>query len=445
MATLNGSGGNKSFSIALGDNLTIDAFGAFGVGATPAASGELDTLVFSGSGLSAANMILTQSGPNVVVTFTGIANTSVILTSTTLEMLENAAILGNFQFNGESAVTDSVDVWSASQVQSTVDQANVKTFLNALSNEVSGKDGSNDVINGLDGNDHLIGGSGNDILRGGAGNDTLDGGSGNDRMEGGRGNDIYIVDSAGDHVVESTPNSQDGGWSDEVRSSISFSLASLPNIERLVLTGTADTNGIGNSGHNFIKGNTGDNILKGGGGNDKLTGDDGNDTLDGGTGYDILTGGRGNDIYIVDSIHDVVVENVPNSTNGGWSDEVRSSVSFSLAGLQNVERLVLTGTADINGIGNSGHNFVKGNVGDNVLKGGNGNDKLAGEDGNDTLDGGTGHDTLTGGQGTTCLSAALDLIRRSFPVSMRTIPSTQMKACSSSPIIIPTAASKLTI
>jgi Ca2+-binding RTX toxin-like protein len=66
------------------------------------------------------------------------------------------------------------------------------------------------------------------------------------------------------------------------------------------------------------------------------------------------------------------------------SDEVRASVSCVLA--DNVERLTLTGTAKLEGSGNTIDNIVVGNVGDNVLRG------LAG---NDTLTGGQGLDTAT--------------------------------------------------
>lgn len=56
----------------------------------------------------------------------------------------------------------------------------------------------------------------------------------------------------------------------------------------------------------------------------------GDDLLDGGGGNDVLIGGKGNDIYVVDSLEDTIVENRRNSRGGGWRDEVRSSISFSL-------------------------------------------------------------------------------------------------------------------
>jgi Ca2+-binding RTX toxin-like protein len=68
-------------------------------------------------------------------------------------------------------------------------------------------------------------------------------------------------------------------------------------------------------------------------------------------------------------------------TNKGI-DTVRSSVSFSLGG-QNLEHLELTGSANINGTGNSLENTLIGNAGNNTLNGESGNDILTGGGGID--------------------------------------------------------------
>ena len=78
-------------------------------------------------------------------------------------------------------------------------------------------------------------------------------------------------------------------------------------------------------------------------------------------------------------------------------DKVISSITWTLG--TNVERLTLTGTAAINGAGNTLANTLNGNSGANLLTGQAGRDILYGNDGNDTLNGGTGRDTLTGGAG----------------------------------------------
>jgi Ca2+-binding RTX toxin-like protein len=141
-----------------------------------------------------------------------------------------------------------------------------------------------------------------------------------------------------------------------------------------------------------LLGFAGDDDLFGVAGNDTLRGDAGNDDLDGGAGSDTMTGGDGDDTYIVDNVGDRVIEAL-----GEGTDSVSSSIAYTLGA--NVENLTLTGTAAINGTGNTLPNSLTGNSGANVLAGGDGADALAGHDGNDTLNGGPGADAMTGGDG----------------------------------------------
>ncbi|MEB3189470.1 MAG: Calx-beta domain-containing protein [Snowella sp.] len=218
---------------------------------------------------------------------------------------------------------------------------------------------------GNSGNNVLTGNSANNTLNGGGGNDTLNGSTGVDTLIGGLGNDIFQIDSTTDVITENT-----GEGTDTIQSSVTFSLATVPNIENLTLTGSSVINGTGNAVNNSLTGNAANNTLDGG---------DGNDSLNGGAGVDTLIGGTGDDTYIVDSTTDVITENVNEGT-----DTVQSSVTFSLAALANVENLLLTGSNAIDGTGNANGNVLTGNTANNVLDGSTGIDTLIGGTGDDT-------------------------------------------------------------
>ena len=201
----------------------------------------------------------------------------------------------------------------------------------------------NDVLTGGRGDDTLRGLAGSDQLNGGQGHDLLDGGSGTDTMRGGIGNDTYVVDVAGDVVTELV----DEGADTVQTSLLTYTLG--VNVENLTLTGTGPSTGIGNASSNHLIGNSGANLL------------------DGKTGADTMAGDAGNDVYVVDQPGDVVTE----AKNEGF-DTVFSSVTYGL-GL-NVENLVLTGSAAIDGTGNDLNNTLTGNSAANVLMGLAGND-----------------------------------------------------------------------
>ncbi|MEA5463737.1 calcium-binding protein [Leptothoe sp. PORK10 BA2] len=238
---------------------------------------------------------------------------------------------------------------------------------------------------GTNANDFMYGYAGNDRMYGFAGNDYLNGGTGADAMYGGTGNDTYIVDNVGDTVNESA-----GAGYDTVYSSISEILSA--NVERLILTGTGNNYGYGNSLGNSISGNSGNNYLWGAAGNDFMYGYAGNDTMNGGTGADAMYGGTGNDTYYVENVGDTV-----NESAGAGYDTVRSSISEILS--TNVERLILTGTGNNYGYGNALNNSISGNSGNNYLWGAAGNDFMYGYAGNDIMNGGTGADSMHGGTG----------------------------------------------
>ncbi|UJP06412.1 MAG: hypothetical protein LZF61_05440, partial [Nitrosomonas sp.] len=233
-----------------------------------------------------------------------------------------------------------------------------------------------DKIDGTGNTDNNIlnGNSNNNTLNGLSGNDTLDGQGGADILAGGLGDDTYIVDSTIDTIIELS-----GEGIDTVQSAaLSYTLGGTSSLENLTLIGAAQ-NGTGNSANNILTGNSDNNVLTGLGGNDTLNGQGGTDTL---------IGGFGNDIYIVDTPTATITE-----LAGQGIDEIRSSITFSISSLLNVENLTLTGANKIDGTGNDKNNILIGNSNDNALYGLNGNDTLDGQDGIDTLAGGLGSDT----------------------------------------------------
>ncbi len=212
-----------------------------------------------------------------------------------------------------------------------------------------------------------VGNALNNVITGNAAANILDGGAGADTMAGGAGNDVYIVDNAGDTIVEGA-----SAGTDSVNSSISHALAA--NVENLTLTGSAAINGLGNALNNVITGNAGVNML------------------DGGAGADTMSGGAGDDSYVVDNTGDIVTEAASAGTDG-----VNSLVSYALTA--NVENLTLIGASAINGTGNTLNNVITGNAAANVIDGGAGLDLISGGAGNDSINGGLGSDTLDGGAG----------------------------------------------
>lgn len=280
--------------------------------------------------------------------------------------------------------SDSVDI---TVVATDANGATYAEIITIAVTDITGEDltgtTESDTLQGDAGANTLIGLDADDQIFGLAGNDTLNGGTGADTMEGGTGDDTYMVDDAGDIVSETG-----GDGTDIVNASVSFTLGD--DLENLTLTGTGNIKGIGNADRNEIAGNAGRNLLSGKAGNDVLLGSGGNDTLDGGKGRDVMKGGNGNDLFLVDNARDKVV-------GGRGHDTVKSSVKFGLAG--DVEDLILTGKANLKGIGNNGNNDITGNRGSNELHGKSGKDVLVGGGGNDRLFGEGGNDLLVGGGG----------------------------------------------
>jgi Ca2+-binding RTX toxin-like protein len=312
---LGGAGSDTADYSSSAAGVTVNL--ASGVGTGGDAQGDVLGGTENIIGSAQADVLMGDSGANMLAG--GPGNDAYFVDNAGDQVIENAA-------EGLDTIYSTTHFRLPANVETLVLQggADLQAYGNGLSNSVYGNAGSN----------------------------LLDGGAGADAMFGGAGNDVYIVDNAGDAVIENA-----GEGSDAVFASAHFRLSA--NVETLVLQGSADLQGYGNASANVIYGNAGNNLI------------------DGGAGADIMLGGAGNDAYIVDDPGDAVVEN---ANEGG--DTVFATAHFRLSA--NVETLVLQGSADLQGYGNGDPNTLFGNSANNLLDGGAGADTMIGGAGNDT-------------------------------------------------------------
>ncbi len=330
--TLIGGAGDDTYLSDGGDTITEAADGGTDTVKTSVSyslAANLENVILGGSG----SINGTGNGLNNVITGNGAAN--VLNGGTGADTLIGGAGDDTYTTDGGDTITEAfnggTDTVKSSASHSLDD--NIENLI--LTGAVSVNGTGNRLYN---------------VITGNTAANILDGGLGADTMIGGLGNDTYIVDRL-DAITEAV----NGGF-DTIVSALSYSL--VANVENLTLSGTENLNGTGNSLNNLITGNGATNILNGD------------------TGADTLIGGAGDDTYVTDG-GDMITEAVDEGT-----DTVQSSASHTLA--NNVENLVLSGSAAINGTGNSLNNVITGNVVANVLNGGLGADTLIGGYGNDT-------------------------------------------------------------
>ena len=422
---LNGGAGNDSFLGGAGNDI-IDG----GTGADNMAGGAGDDTYYVDN---VADVVTENAGEGNDTIYT-----SVSLTAGQIANVENVILTGNANLN------------------LTGDSGNNSLTGNAGNNVLDGGAG-NDIFYGGAGNDTILGGAGDDVVSGynlatdgadqidlGSGNDTVNlsatgstqirltftssevgNGSANDsntqaNQDGGLAVRIQAEDNTGALTGVVGRADDEGitfvaasGTTLDVRDLVSgvsrgdtFTSATLGSSAADTYNDTANTSnayfngGQGDdvisagSGNDFLVGGVGNDTLNGGAGNDSFLGGAGNDIIDGGTGADSMAGGVGDDTYFVDNASDVVTENA-----GEGNDTINSSVSLTAAQTANIETVVLTGTANIDAVGDANNNTLTGNSGNNTLDGGAGNDTLNGGAGNDTLLGGAGNDSLNGGAG----------------------------------------------
>jgi hypothetical protein len=298
-------------------------------------------------------------------------------------------------------------------------------------------DGADDAMAGNGGREYFAGGGGADTISGGGGDDVIDGGAGPDKMYGQGGSDTFEL-AAG--TAEAGEIIEGGAGHDRLRiEAQDLRLVQIGSIEELVLivnpavtavttigagqigTGFSKTlnirgnydvdetvrivmgsvdqlnlsgfgresfgNPVGGHGKGGGEGDSADRLLvigdasaetvTGSSGRDDINAGGGADTLIGGGGVDRLKGGLGNDVYQVNAMGEAI------ELAGQGIDLVRSEIDYRLS--DHIEKLRLTGSAGINGIGNALGNAITGNAGNNLLNGKGGKDVLTGGAGADAF------------------------------------------------------------
>lgn len=407
---LDGGDGNDTYHFGIGDGV--------------------DTIAeYSPTGVSEGKVVFGEGIETSMITFAGSGNNLEISIGNDNDKL---VILNWFPEGNNLSVT--LELYDGTPVEvftsaSTGGTGNTGTTINDY---LMGTNLADNML-GLDGDDTLIGIDGNDVLDGGAGNDFMQGDQGADTVVFGVGYgldtfldrfgnnrlvfnasvapsdvsvvrdnfDLYFVlFSTGDalRIIEGWSGTDGGITEVEFANGAIWTEVDISNLAQVGETPFSSQ----------ITGTTGDDILIGTKSSNSISGFDGNDILDGKDGADSMYGGEGDDTYYVDHPDDYV------SDSSGY-DHVISSVSYTLP--NGIEKLTLTGIADLIGTGSSTENILIGNSGNNtllgmagidllyggegkdLLYGGEGNDELYGESGNDLLYGGAGNDILDGGLG----------------------------------------------
>jgi trimeric autotransporter adhesin len=186
-------------------------------------------------------------------------------------------------------------------------------------------------------------------------------------LTGGAGDDTYVIRdllgatnpfgaSVVDTIIETDATAVGDGGNDTIMftpiktSTLPFFLpdesVATNQVENLTLGGKLAYNGVGNDLDNILTGNSAANIFD---------------------------GGLGDDIYVLTSTDKIMVWNGAIFVAGidaGGVDTVEANFTYTIAARTDLENITLTGTTNINAIGNVNSNFLIGNAANNTLDSG---------------------------------------------------------------------------
>lgn len=386
--------------------------------------------------LGFANLTLTQSGADVIISFPQNAP-NIVLQNTSLGAIDASDLIFGDGTGGGTGSGGSIPYPTpTSTFEAATDSdgtaGNDRVFTNGIANT---------WISTGDGDDYLTNTSWNLNIDLGAGNDVIEIYNTSTTVTGGSGNDYFVIDGAQyvgpgwDWVSTTTlatitdfTNGQDkiailngtAGVLDFSNLTLTQSGADViitfpQNAPRIVVQNTALSSldasdfifgtgqgGGGGTGSTItgtvaaetLTGTANADTITGLGGNDTMNGGDGNDTFQvGGTGdgFDSIDGGAGSDTIVATAANTTIglaaLSNVETVSSGGFS-------GVTISGTGNADTLNFSGVT-LSGIGS-----INAGSGDDSVTGSNGADTMIGALGNDTLNGGGGDDTLNGGAGT---------------------------------------------
>jgi len=341
----------------------------------------ISTVHVGGNGTNLQDAIVTGDGDDVISTW---ASADTIRVGRGTDVVDGGTGLdGLAKEFGEDAGAIAFDLM-ANSFSGPGSFTNIDYFLDLRTGA-----GDDVVVTGLAndsagrGDDLIYTRGGDDVVTLMEGADTVDLGAGSDRLV----LDYRTAPTFTGNTVMTLTAEGGGSYSGTFASSYTDGpAASFAGVEHFtILTMISGGNGsnlvdtvVTGAGNDIISTFASNDIIAAGAGNDLIDGGVGADQIDGGAGDDEMIGGAGHDIFFVDSSADKVIE-----ADGGGTDTVNASASFSLAG-QFAEHLTLTGSGHIDGTGNGLANTILGNAGNNVLDGGAGSDVLNGGLGNDT-------------------------------------------------------------
>ncbi|MFN0192763.1 MAG: hypothetical protein ACKVP5_12455 [Aestuariivirga sp.] len=349
-------------------------------------------------GNSAANRLEGRNGNDKLV---GRDGADVLLGGENDDILSGG--LGVDTLNGgNGSDTASFDVLDVAAIVN-----NVGVTVNLATNTHLGADAAGDNMISIE---NVIGSKFDDVLVGDGNANILEGNLGRDSLIGNGGLDTFVYRHADDAVAgESVDGGADIGdtiFVDSQDSTVDLRNVDILGVEDLKIRGSVDIGIAGGvmqggiteaisfgfsdtlsvhgasadlSSFLFTSWSDGADAINlfGTSGNDTLTGSNFSESFFGSVGADFMRGNGGNDIYELDNALDQTIE-----AAGGGTDSVNASISHGLRA--NIEKLVLTGTASINGGGNDLDNQIDGNSGGNILNGFAGEDDMRGRGGNDT-------------------------------------------------------------